>query len=228
MPGSSPAARARRPADLASRRRDSSARMSSRKSACGIFCWRARVSRSGKVASIWPSLSARSGRAQVRADRIADGGGHRVACFPAGDERELHGRVRYSAGSRANRARGRSRERRRGRGVLGCLLQHRGDLGDVDDVEFERALAGGVDRAGPVTADQPEQPVNLPHPGPRQVGVEQPFGVDADGVAVPAGGLGQRGHVPHRVGALLRGQVGGVGDPPAGLGRGWALTSCPR
>ena len=135
---------------------------------------------------------------------------------------------RYSAGSRANRAVGRGRRRRGGRRrVLGGLLQHRGDLGDVDDVEIQRPLAGGVDRAGPVAADQPEQPVDLPHLRPRQVGVQQPLRIDADGIAVPAGRAGQRGDIAHRVGGLLRGQVRGVGDPPAGLLAGVGLDQLP-
>ena len=44
--------------DLASRRVTSSARTSCRKSAWVMCCWRARVSRSGRVSSICPSLSA--------------------------------------------------------------------------------------------------------------------------------------------------------------------------
>src|SRR6266581_5511373 len=72
MPASSPAARARSEADLASRRVTSSARRSSRKSAWAIFCWRARVSRSGKVASICPSLSARKVLGVPRTFRTAD------------------------------------------------------------------------------------------------------------------------------------------------------------
>ena len=170
-------------ADLASRRVTSSARTSSRKSAWVIFCCRARVSRSGRVSSIWPSLSARSvvRRSGLITSRVM--GGHRVPPSRRG-ERQLPGR--YSAGSRANRAvRGHGRVRRQRR-ALGGFLQHRGDLGDVDDVEVQGPLAGGVDRAGPVAADQAEQPVDLPHLRPRQVGVQQPVGIDADGVAVPA------------------------------------------
>ena len=105
--------------------------------------------------------------------------GHR-ARLPAGDEGQLGAPGRYSAGSRANRAAAATAGRGGGGCVLGRLLQHRGDLGDVDHVEVQRPGAGGVDRAGPVAADQPEQPVDLPHPGPRQVGVQQPLGIDAD------------------------------------------------
>jgi hypothetical protein len=79
-----------------------------------------------------------------------------------------------------------------------------------------RAQAGSTG-PGPVAADQAEQPVNLPHLRPRQVGVQQPLGIDPDAVAVPACRLGQRGDITHRAGGLLRGQVGRVGHPPAGL-----------
>jgi hypothetical protein len=46
--------------------------------------------------------------------------------------------------------------RRRGRLVLAGLLEHPGDLGDVDDVELERAGAGGIDRRRAIAADQAE------------------------------------------------------------------------
>src|SRR5271166_3947838 len=59
MSGSSPAVRARRAAEPFSRRVTSSDSSSSRKSACGSCCWRARVSRSGRVARSWPSLRVR-------------------------------------------------------------------------------------------------------------------------------------------------------------------------
>src|SRR5208283_3438475 len=59
MSGSSPAARARRAAEPFSRRVTSSQSSSSRKSACGGWFCRARVSRSGRVARSWPSLRVR-------------------------------------------------------------------------------------------------------------------------------------------------------------------------
>jgi hypothetical protein len=40
-----------------------------------------------------------------------------------------------------------------------------------------------------VAAGQPEQPVDLPHLHPRQVGVQQPLGIDADDIPVAAGSV---------------------------------------
>src|SRR5216684_1921827 len=68
MAGSRPAFLARRAMDPASRRATSSDRMSWRKSAWGMLCWRARVRRSGKVAVSLPSLRAR--RVAVRSGPI--------------------------------------------------------------------------------------------------------------------------------------------------------------
>ena len=92
-----------------SRRVTSSARTSSRKSAWVIFCCRARVSRSGRVSSIWPSLSAFSvvRRSGLTTSRRHDG--HRLPSFPPGMSVSCTGR--YSAGSRANRARAGHRRR---------------------------------------------------------------------------------------------------------------------
>src|SRR5271165_7100457 len=59
MAGSRPAFLARSAMEPASRRATSSDRISWRKSACGMLCWRARVRRSGKVAVSLPSLRAR-------------------------------------------------------------------------------------------------------------------------------------------------------------------------
>src|SRR5271166_922550 len=56
MEGSRPALRARSVMEPASRRVTSPARTSCRKSAWGMLLWRARVSRSGKVAVSLPSL----------------------------------------------------------------------------------------------------------------------------------------------------------------------------
>src|SRR4029079_7882573 len=104
---------------------------------------------------------------------------------------------------------------RRCRGVLGGAFEHGGDLGDGDDVEVQRAPAGGVGRFGAVALHQAEQPVHLPHLRPRQVVVEEALGVDADVGAVPGGGADQPLQVAHRVGGLVGGQVGRVGGSAA-------------
>nr|WP_163762433.1 hypothetical protein [Mycolicibacter algericus] len=100
-------------------------------------------------------------------------------------------------------------------GVLGGLLQHRGDLGHRDDVEFQGAPAGGVHRGRTVAFDQPQQAVDLAHPGPGQLVVEQAFSVDADIWAVAGRGGDQPGQVPHCITGLVCGQISGVGGSPA-------------
>ncbi|WP_337822226.1 hypothetical protein [Amycolatopsis sp. A1MSW2902] len=46
--------------------------------------------------------------------------------------------------------------------------EHAVDQSDVDRLCLQGAPAGFVDRVGAVPADQVEQPVDLPHFGPRQ------------------------------------------------------------
>src|SRR5258705_13119179 len=51
---------------------------------------------------------------------------------------------------------------------LGGALEHRVDLRDVDHVEREGPLAGGVDRVVAVAAGPGPEPVEPPPPRPRQ------------------------------------------------------------
>jgi len=95
-------------------------------------------------------------------------------------------------------------------------VQHGGDLGHRDHVELQGAFAGGVHRGRAVAFDQPQQPVYLPHPGPRQLVVEQAFGVDADIGSMAGGGGDQPGQIPHGVAGLVGGQISRVGGAPAG------------
>src|SRR5664279_6367894 len=84
-------------------------------------------------------------------------------------------------------------------GVLQRFGEHRSDLGHGDDVEVQRRAAGGVDWSGTVAADQAQEPVDGPHPGPRQRVIEQPVGVDANVLAVPGRGGPEPVEVTHRV-----------------------------
>src|SRR5712691_2249112 len=83
MAGSRPAFLARSAMEPASRRATSSDRMSWRKSAWGMLCWRARVRRSGRVAVSLPSLRAR--RVAVRSGPIGSVSGDMGG--PFGDRR---------------------------------------------------------------------------------------------------------------------------------------------
>jgi hypothetical protein len=100
--------------------------------------------------------------------------------------------------------------------VLQRLLEHAGDLLDVDDVELERPRARGINRLGAVGAGQAEQPVDGPHAGPGQRDVEDPVRVDTD--REPGRGcLGlKRLDVAQRVVRGARGQVRRVGRASAG------------
>ncbi len=66
-------------------------------------------------------------------------------------------------------------------------------------------------RARPPLLDQPQQPVDLAHLGPRQRGVQQGGGVDADGLAVIGGHAPQPVDVTRGVDLGAGGQVGRVG-----------------
>ena len=107
--------------------------------------------------------------------------------------------------------------------VLGGPLQHPPDQGDADGLGFQRPRAGGVDPARAPLADQAQQRVDLPHPGPGQRMVQQRRGVGADRRPGVIGEALQVAQVPHRVGGLVGGQVSGVGDPAAGAGAGMDL-----
>ena len=127
--------------------------------------------------------------------------------------------VAYSAASRANRpgpGAGRRGQARR-RGVLGGVLEHRLDLGDVDDVDVQGPRAGRLGRLRAVPFRQPDQPVDRPHHHPRRVAVQQPPRVGPGGRAV-AGGLGDQ--PVHGAGGIAfhsRRHVRGIGGPAAGL-----------
>ncbi len=136
---------------------------------------------------------------------------------------------RYPPGSRANRAGARPVAARGGSaGVFSvALCRHRGDLGHRDHVEFQGTPAGGVHRLGPVAFDQPQQPVHLPHPGPRQLVIEQTFGIDADISPVAGRGGDQPSQVPHRVAGLVSGQVSRSTRHAVGPTKGRKARSVP-
>ena len=126
--------------------------------------------------------------------------------------------VRYSPGSRANRA-GASPDAARGAGtgVFSVALSSMAAiLDDRDDIQVQGTSAGGVHGVRAVAFDQPQQPVHLTHPRPRQVVIQQPLGVDADVGSVPGGRGDQPGQVAHGVAGLLRRQIDWVGAARTG------------
>ena len=119
--------------------------------------------------------------------------------------------------------------RRRGRLALAGLLEHPGDLGDVDDVELQRAGAGGVDRGRGRRCG----------PG-RAAG--RPCASGSRAAGCPAAGW-RRSRRPGRPRRPSRSawRRRAARTPPARPGsrpgrstgrraglRGWVLTSCPR
>jgi hypothetical protein len=111
--------------------------------------------------------------------------------------------------------RGAGRGRQLGLVFLGGFGQHRGDLGDRDDVQVQGGGAGGLDRFGAVATAQAQQPVHGPHHGPGQRVVQQSLRVDPTVHTVTRGRGDELVQVPQRVPGLLLRQVGRLGDPSA-------------
>src|SRR5271167_2250160 len=153
--------------------------------------------RRGQAATCFPAAVSRSGP--------ADGGVAAVHDLqPHAGRGGVLGRV---PGEPASAGRGGSSCRR---GVLGGVLEHRLDLGDVDDVDVQGPGAGRLGRLRAVPFRQPDQPVDRPHHHPRRVAVQQPPRVGPGGRAV-AGGLGGGPPLPWTVTTL--GSLGTGGTP---------------
>jgi hypothetical protein len=138
----------------------------------------------------------------------------RLGCRPV-DRWEADRPVANSAASRANLPAPAGR-RVAGAGWFSHAFSSIDAILDTDTTSTSSALPQAVlTRGVAVAAGQPEQPVNLPHPGPRQRVVQQPFGVDAHIWAMLARGGDQPVQVPHRVADLSQ----PVGPPDRSVGR---------
>ena len=162
---------------------------------------------------------------QVRTGRRGEAGGPptagRSGGAAAGHDPQAHpgrggvlGRV---PGEPAAAAAGRRGEAARRRGLLGGVLEHRLDLGDVDDVDVQGPRAGRLSGLGAVAFRQPDQPVGRPHHHPRLIAVQQPPRVDPGALAVARGLGDQAVHGPGGVPLHPRRHVRSVGGPAAGM-----------
>lgn len=90
------------------------------------------------------------------------------------------------------------------------------DRPDVDHIQRHRLGARGVAAPVAVAAGVAQQPVDLPHPGPGQVDLQQAAGVDPDRRAMRVGLAAQVADVPQRIVGPALGKVRGVGGASAG------------
>src|SRR5713101_6043392 len=214
MAGSRPAFLARRAMDPASRRATSSDRMSWRKSAWGMLCWRARVRRSGKVAVSLPSLRAR--RVAVRSGPIGSVSDDMAWSFRVAGDGPGAGPGCGGLGSG------------RGGGAGGCAAAGvaGGGLGREAAlvVAFEVELLFGVPGAGAPGVGQGLDGVQLGGAG-GGLGVAFAGGVGADMVVFGAGvGFGLPGPAGLGVSVVAVLSCGGQRGVPGGV-RGGGLVA---
>ena len=87
---------------------------------------------------------------------------------------------------------------------------------DVDEVDGQRGRAGRAHARLAVPADESEERVDSPHPGPGQRRLEDPGRVAADDVAHARGLASEPVDIAKRVAPPLNGIVGRIDRPPAG------------
>ena len=139
-----------------------------------------RGSCSKRVSVAGPSSRTRVNVAGRRGGGPVTGGWSPTGRAGPGHWRGLVGRVANSAGWRANRPPGMVPVGSRGR-VSSVARSSMEAILVTDTTSRSRARVQAASTgSGAVAADQAQQPVHGPHPGPRQRVVQQPFGVDPD------------------------------------------------
>ena len=92
-------------------------------------------------------------------------------------------------------------------------LEQTSELSYVEHIRLQGDVAGWVDAVVAVSANEPEQSVDLPHAGPGQLGLEQASSELADGCAMAVGFASEEVEVAKGVGRFVLGKVAAIDGP---------------